>query len=156
MKQTIQLSVLLLTTTITLTFFSCKKDKDDSDPIKAKTELIMTGSWTLAAYTINPALTVNGETNLYTNWPACRKDDFHTFKTNGVVEVNHGPTKCSAADAQVVNWAWSFSNPTATTMMYDGNEYTIEELSATTLRIRHAYFNVSTAKFHVKELIYKH
>ena len=156
MKQTINLFALLLAMTGAITFYSCKKDKADNNTAKTNTELIMTGSWKLVAYTINPALSANGETNLYTNWPACRKDDFHTFKTNTVVEVNHGATKCSPADPQIIIWSWNFSNTDETQMMYDGNEYTIEELTATTLRIRNLYYNVSTAGFHVRELIYQH
>jgi hypothetical protein len=156
MRQIIKCSTWLVAVASAIAFPSCKKDKDDNNGAKTNMELITTGSWKLTAYTINPALDPNGQTNLYTNWPSCRKDDQHTFKTNGVVEINHGPTKCSPSDAQVINWAWNFTNSDETKMMYDGNEYTIEELTNTTLRIKNLIFNVSTAKFHARELTYMH
>lgn len=103
---------------------ACKKDK------KSKTELLTNNSWKVKASIINPAIDLfgNGQlvTDLYANtlfYPACRKDDFMTFKDNGQVVSDEGPTKCDAADVQTTTQNWTFNS--------DETVVTITELDGT-------------------------
>ncbi len=142
MKQTIQLASLLLAITTASTFIACKKDNKDDNAGKTKTELITTGSWKVTAYTVNPALDVDGdgdvETNVFDYYEACEKDDFTTFKTDNTAEFNDGPSKCDPGDAQTYSRTWYFT-ANETKLVVDGQEFTIIELSATSAKIRYTY-----------------
>ncbi|MGZ8511011.1 MAG: lipocalin family protein [Chitinophagaceae bacterium] len=136
MKKTIQFTALLLVMTGAITFQACKKDKKDST--KTKTELITTGTWKITAQTVNPALDWDGdgdvETNLFDDTEACLKDNFITFKTNATAEENEGATKCDPLDDQIYNMSWNFTD-NETKIEIDGDEYTLAELTASTLKI---------------------
>lgn len=158
MKHFINTFLLLVAITGLSFLFSCKKDKANN-PSSQTRELLMTGAWKLTGYSIDPALDADGdgdtETNLFKSWPDCRKDDFYTFINNSTVEVNAGATKCNPGDAQIVKWAYDLSADEKR-MMYDGSEYSIEELNNTTLRLLRKTYYTSTDKIHAVELVYQH
>ena len=158
MEHCIKKSVMLLALTGLITLCCCDKD-DENSPPKDVAGLLMTGTWKLTAYTINPGLDTDGdgieETDLFENFPNCKKDDFYTFINNYIVEINNGPTKCDPADPQIWEWIWDLSADEER-MMYDGNEYTIEELNTTTFRIKREEYRAETGKTHAIELTYQH
>lgn len=114
---------------------ACKKDK------KSKTELLTNNSWKAKAAIINPAIDLgNGQliTDLYANavlYPACRKDDFQTFKDNGQAISDEGPTICEPNDPQTITETWVFNSDetvitftnAAGTSSYDATVTTLNE-----------------------------
>jgi len=142
MKQTTQLAALVLAIAAATTFLACKKDKKDSNTGKTKTELITTGTWKMTAFTTNPAQDLDSdgdvETNVFDYLEACFKDDITTFKTNGTAEVNEGATKCDPTDPQTFSISWSFT-ANETKLVVDGEEFTLTELTATTIKIKDTY-----------------
>ena len=103
MKQQTKLIILLLVIT-SATILSCKKDKEDNTP-KTKTELLTAGNWIYTSCIVSPAYDYYGNgnpvTDIYAIMNACEKDDFETFKTNGIWEYNQGPTKCDQSSPQI-------------------------------------------------------
>ena len=156
MKQTIQLAVLLLAMTAVTTFVACKKDKDNPAG-KTKTELLTTGSWKMTAFTTNPADDFDGDGDLETNYfdyiPGCVKDDITTFKTNGTADVDEGATKCDPLDPQTESITWSFTN-NETKVEIDGAEYTLVELTATTIKVSDTYVFGTTT--YTDEITFSH
>jgi hypothetical protein len=69
--------------------------------------------------------------------PACSKDDFTRFHSDGTATFDEGPTKCEAGDPQVVSSSWSLnSNKTILTVTTGSGtvRYTILELTKTRLK----------------------
>jgi hypothetical protein len=112
-----QLSFFLVATA--LLFSSCKKDK-------TKTELL-TGSWKLTN-------AVSGGTNLFSQLPACSKDNVFTFLANGSTTNDEGPTKCSTTDPQTrtTTWRWGANE---TELIVDNDIAKLISLTETTLVI---------------------
>lgn len=158
MKHSIKTPLLLLTVAGSIALYSCKEDKENTPPPDAAA-LLMTGSWKLVGYTVNPALDADKdgdtETDLFEIYPDCRKDDTYTFINNYIVKVDNGAGKCSADESQVKEWMWDLSADEKR-MMYDGSEYTIEELNTTTFRLKRMSYQASTDEVHAIELIYQH
>jgi len=103
---------------------ACKKDN------KSKTELLTNNSWKMKAFTINPAIDFFGNGQLITDLyadplfsPACKKDNFMTFKDNGQVVTDEGPTKCGPNDPQTTTETWIFNS--------DETVITVTELDGT-------------------------
>ena len=92
-------TLAVLMTALTLLTTSCKKD-DDVAP--DKTKILTSGSWQLSAMTVDPAIDWFGTpvTNVYSQLPACVKDDLAIFKTNGNVNYDEGASKCDPNDPQ--------------------------------------------------------
>src|SRR4030095_5049757 len=96
MKPSIQQIVFLLLTAGAGTLSSCNKDDNyDNNNPKSKTELLTAGSWKRTALTSNPAYGWNANgtssTDVLSIMFACEKDNFDTYKTNGVMETDEGP-----------------------------------------------------------------
>jgi hypothetical protein len=143
MKWRIQLIAVLVVITGTTITFSCKKDKaENSNTTKTKTELLTTGTWKYTASIINPAYDYYGDgtlaTNIFDIMKACEKDDFETYKTNGMWEYNEGPTKCDPSYSQIFSEPWSFA-ANETKLFVGTVEHTILELTATTLKLRYTF-----------------
>jgi len=150
MKPKIQSIVLLLMITITL---SCKKDNDEP-AAKTKTELITSGSWKRTAFIANPAYDWNADgtfdTNLLNTMFPCEKDNFETYQTNGLVITDEGVTKCNPSDPQTWSVSWRFSN-NETKLIWDiGDEYTLLELTATTLKFQSTFVENGVTYTHVE------
>ncbi|HEY6436689.1 MAG TPA: hypothetical protein VIY47_08865 [Ignavibacteriaceae bacterium] len=141
MKLEIKSIALLLMIAGITTTLSCKKDKD-INTAKTKTELLTTGTWKYTASTINPAYDYYSDgilaTNIFTIMKSCEKDDFETYKTNGMWEYNEGPTKCDPSYPQVFSESWSFT-ANETKLLLGTGENTILELTATTLKLRFTF-----------------
>ena len=126
---------------LSITFTSCKKDKDDPQPSKSKTELLTNKYWRTTAATIDPAIDLFGTgtptTNLYAQYQDCTKDDLVRFESGGVYKEDEGATKCSATDPQVTTGTWTFnSSETAITTTISGSTSTVNitELTENTLK----------------------
>ena len=96
-----------------------------------KTELLTTGSWKITGWIV-----VSGSIS-YDYWKEadnCIKDNIVTFKADGSLTNDEGATKCDPSDDQVLTGAWAFAE-NETKIEYDGDLYTIESLSASTLKL---------------------
>jgi hypothetical protein len=115
---------------------SCKKD-----PALSKKDMI-TGKWKPIANTISPGVDwdFDGDidTDIYSILDACEKDNFSLFNANGTGEENEGATKCDATDPQTYSFSWSLKNNDAV-LVVDGDEFTIEQLTETTMKVRTSY-----------------
>ena len=111
---------------------ACKKDKDKT---QSKTELLTTGSWKVTASVTDNDGNGTYETNEFALFPACFVDNIFTFKTNGQLELDEGPTKCDVMDPQIETVAWQFTN-NEMNIMVDSDTYDITELNTTTFKIK--------------------
>jgi len=135
---------------------SCNKDSDKNGN-RTKTELLTAGNWKLIAATINPAYDYYGDGNSVTNifgiLQACERDDFETYKTNGIWEYNEGPTKCDPSFPQIFSEPWSFA--AGETKLFVGTvEHAILELTATTLKLRYTFEDAGVT--YTEEDTYEH
>jgi hypothetical protein len=140
MKSKIKFAAFVLIAGVAFT--SCKKDSDNNtSTAKTRTELLTAGTWKYIACTISPAYDYYGDgtlaTNLFDIMKACEKDDFETYKTNGMWEYNEGPTKCDPLYPQVFSEPWRFT-ANETKLFVGTVECTIIELTATTLKLQYA------------------
>lgn len=100
MKYTLKQTAILLVSALMLTTFSC--DKKVSGP--STTELMVKASWKFSKATAGGA----DVSSLVT---ACIKDNVLTFAIAtpaNTGNLNEGPTKCNAADAQQVEFTWVY------------------------------------------------
>lgn len=142
MKRKIQLATWLFVLTGTIAIPACKED-EVANSTKTKTELLTAGNWIYTACVVSPAYDYYGNGNAVTDIFAimepCEKDDYETFKTNGIWEYNEGPTKCNPSNLQIVySEPWSFT-ANETKVMVGSVECTILELTATTLKLRYSF-----------------
>ena len=121
-------SFLLLALAAGFTFTSCDKD-DDAAP--SKTEMLTNKSWKMTASTVSVN---NGNPNdVYAMMPACNKDDFSTFTSDGKYTLDEGATKCNANAVQTQTGTWQFTeNETKLKSTLGANtaEQTITELTS--------------------------
>ena len=154
MKRIIQLAALLLVIIIAV---SCDKDSDNNDnETKTKAELLTAGNWKYTACIISPAYDYYGTgptTDIFSIMYACEKDDFETFKTNGIWEYNEGPTKCDPSYPQVFTEPWHFAD-NETKLFVGTVECTILELSDTTLKLRYSFEDAGVT--YTEEDTYEH
>ncbi len=137
LKKFFNISMMLLVAAAILTAASCKKDNNDE---KSKDDLLTSGSWKMAAWTIDPAVEIQGMTytDLFAFLPDCSKDDFMTFDSDGTVVYDEGATKCDAGDPQTTTGTWMFnSDQTELTMAQtDSTEaYHLDELTDSKLQL---------------------
>src|SRR6478672_4599630 len=136
---------------------SCQKDKDNHNTVKTKTELLTTGTWKYIGAIISPAYDYYGDgtpvTNIFDIMKACEKDDFEIYKTSGTWEYNEGPTKCDPSYPQVFSLPWSFAD-NETKLLLGGDEHTILELTATTLKLRYTFEDAGV--IYTEEDTYEH
>jgi len=153
MKAIIKFTISFLIVVFVLV--SCKKDKGNSDHIaKTKTELLTTGSWKRTALISNPAYDWYADgtfaTDILSVMKPCEKDNFDTYKTNGIWELNEGATKCDPADPQTWSLSWAFAD-NETKLIFGGtDEYTLDELTATTLKFRSTFVENGVTYTHVE------
>jgi hypothetical protein len=136
-----------------LLVISCNKENDESTA-KTKTELLTTGSWKRIALISTPAYDWNADGNSATDvlsimWP-CEKDNFETYKINGMVETNEGPAKCDPSDPQTWSVTWMLVD-NETKLIWDGtDEYMLLELTATTLKFQSTFVENGVTYTHVE------
>jgi hypothetical protein len=135
-------SILAVTALLLLTV-SCKKD-----PPQSRKEILTTGKWRTVAQTVSPAIDWDGDgdldTDLHVITDACIKDDYAIFRTDGSVEENEGPSKCDAADPQSEILSWSLKNNDMI-LVVDGQDFTIEQMSETTMKLKIQEFGVTVS-----------
>ena len=116
---------------------ACKKENKEN-----RMDLVTSGSWRMIAFTINPGYDYDADgdidTDIFAVTEACVKDDIFFFKRDGAFEVDQGASKCDAMDPQTYTTDWEFSN-NERSIIISGEEYDIEELSSTRLRISQRY-----------------
>jgi len=105
---------------------ACKKDKD-KEPAKT-----IVGKWKQASGTYTPAY--YGETDYFSFYPSCDKDDILEFKSDNSYEFTEGATKCDPADPQIILSGSYSVNPALTTLDISGQIATIE-LTTTNLKV---------------------
>ena len=142
MKKSIEHLGLWLFTYIFIIVVSCQKDKDNHSTVKTKTELLTVGTWKYTGAIISPAYDYYGDgtvvKNIFSIMKDCEKDDFEVYKTNGMWEYNEGATRCDPSYPQVFSLPWNFVD-NETKLILGGDEHTILELTATTLRLRYSF-----------------
>lgn len=116
---------------IAFLLFACSK-KDNK---VSKTTLLTTGSWNITSSLNDDDGDGIYETDNLAMSPACFKDNYFTFFTNGQFEINEGPTKCDPMDPQTESVSWQFAN-NETKLIVDADTYDLVELSNTTLIIK--------------------
>ena len=123
-------------------FTACEKDKD-SEP-KSKTSLLTSESWKMTASVVDPAVDWDGfgtmVTNIYSQMPACSKDDIVTFKSNGTYINEEGPSKCDPSDPDVIDTGtWTFNSDETKIIIDDGEGFTMDanilELTSSSMKI---------------------
>ena len=129
-----KLTSVLMIGLLVLIAFSCKKDKSESNTDK------LTGKWWVnTSMTIDPAINLGGTliTDLWSQIPACTKDDMQKFESGGVFTFDEGATKCSTNDPQTTTGTWAFNSDetvvSVTTVGANGTEtysYTIVKLDS--------------------------
>ena len=112
---------------------SCKKDEPGKSV--SKTDLLTTGSWKMVAYQVDDNGDGVFESDIFSQFDACFTDNFYTFKANGQFEMNEGAAKCDDTDPQTDVRGWQFTQDEKN-LVIDTDSYVIEELSATTLKIK--------------------
>src|SRR5678815_4628194 len=142
MKQKIQLAALLSLIACATFVISCKKDKENN-ATKTKTELITAGTWKRTALISTPAYDWNAngvsDTDVLKIMFPCEKDNFDRYLANGMIETDEGPTKCNPTDPQTWTVTWRFAD-NETKLIFDGtDEYTLLELTATTLKFQSTF-----------------
>jgi Tfp pilus assembly protein PilV len=138
MKPLIKLTTLVLAIVSAIVTSSCNKDDDETQ--KTKTELLTAGSWKRTALISNPAYDWNGNgmasTDVLSIMFPCEKDNFDTYKTNGVMTTDEGATKCSSTDPQTWDTTWELID-NESKILYDGSYYyLLVEVTETILKLR--------------------
>ena len=127
---------------VVLVAVACKKDNKNSNM-----DLISSGSWKMTAFTVNPGYDYDGngtiDTDIYSLYDACEKDDYYSFHTDGKMEVNEGPTKCDASDPQAFTVEWQFAN-NGKAIIIDGEQMAIDELSSSKLILDYNDYGTKT------------
>ena len=132
MKKLISLPTLFL---ILLLAGCSKKDKV---AVASKTDLLTSGSWKPTAIVSDDDGNGSYETDVYAGFSDCFKDNYWTFKTNGALELNEGPTKCSPTDPQTEAGTWQLSQ-NETHLAINSDEWILQELTASTLTWKEEY-----------------
>ncbi len=93
---------------LSLTLFSCKKDKEENQA-KSKTTLLTQNTWrpVLVQRRSDPADA--WETNNF-SMQACNLDDVWTFGTTGSYLWDEGATMCGSGSQTKESGTWSFTN----------------------------------------------
>lgn len=106
-----------MTLVMAMAFTSCKKDEDDdnnNNGNKTTADYLTTGTWKTTSMKIYPAIDYGGGfiiDDFMMVLPDCTTDDLMTFKANGTLENDEGPTKCNPGDPQTTDDAtWSLSS----------------------------------------------
>jgi hypothetical protein len=138
-----QLASLLILIAATATAVSCKKESGSESKQKTKMELLTSGSWKRTGLTATPAYDWYGDGNYATDllsvMKVCDSDNFDTYKSNGTGDTDEGPTRCDESDPQAWPFVWEFAD-NETKLVFDYfAEYTLVELTETTLKFRSTF-----------------
>jgi|SRR5687768_1303931 len=106
----------------------------------SRQDALTTGTWILSGYLFDINNDGVYEEDAYASLETCIKDNIYTFLSDGNLIVDEGPSVCNTADPHTVTSSWSFSDD-QTHLQFEGEDYEIEELGASTLRLRSIVFN---------------
>lgn len=140
--------LIILAMSMTVVFSSCKKDKDEVP--KSKTDLLTISKWKMTARTVTPEVPFYddegnslGMTNdLFAQMYACEKDNSYKFNKDFTIIIDEEAVKCMDSRPQTHTGSWSFkSNESGITVSAygDHDDYTIAELTETTLKLQYTY-----------------
>ncbi|UOR05653.1 hypothetical protein MUN82_00800 [Hymenobacter aerilatus] len=88
---------------------SCDDNSDiKPTPILSATDLLMAKSWKMTAVTEKEGS--EPAKDLYTDEPACIRDNVYQFQTDGVFVMDEGATRCDQAHPQTRTGTWAQSN----------------------------------------------
>ncbi len=127
-------SFLITTTIFTLLIISCSK----KDSNLSKKEILTSGSWKLTAVVSDDDANGSYEKDEFARFSDCYKDNYYTFQSNGVLELNEGPTKCSPADSQTETATWQLTQ-NETYLKINTDEWKLEELTTSILKWKEEY-----------------
>ena len=126
---------LLLAIVPFITLLSCDKTDSPTTNTRSKAEMLTSGTWKISAIASDNDGNGSYETDVYLIFPACLKDNFYSFKIGGALDMDEAAVKCDPADPQINTTSWLLSqNDTRLTL--DGDEYVIDQLTATTLKFK--------------------
>jgi hypothetical protein len=115
---------------------ACDSDSDNA----SNTDNLTSGQWKLssgvATFTFNG---VQQTVDVYAQLPACDKDNFAEFKSDGTFVSDEGATKCNPADPQQEAGTWSFTQ-NETHLVVAGGDYDFDaeilELTDSRMRVK--------------------
>ena len=144
-------SYLLLVMLAYTLLLSCKKG--DGGP--SKTENLTTGTWKLTGYMTDHQKDGVYEENTYAILADCEKDNLYTFMSSGNMTKDEGPTMCIPGNPQTVTQPWNFQD-NENSLHFLGVRHTIEELSATTMKLKarisyNVIFTIDTKTTYTKQ-----
>jgi len=120
---------------------ACKKDKDEDEQQKTKSELLV-GNWMLTSDAYNPGYDFTGSGTLVTEgypfYESCEKDDVVTFKTGGTGEFSEGATKCDPNANQTEPFTWALTN-NDNTLVIQGQQFNLVQVDNSTLKVSSAF-----------------
>lgn len=126
---------LFLVSFVFISFAACnKRDAPVINPV-SKAGMLTSGTWKITAMVSDDDGNGSYETDYYSGLPSCIKDNFVTFKAGGVLETDEGPQKCDPTDPQIITAAWQLGQNEAN-LIIDSEEFVIDALTTTTLRIK--------------------
>lgn len=94
-------------------FTSCKKDDKKAEeetpttPTQTNTEKILGKTYKVTAMTYNSPI---GAIDIFSQVPACTKDNTFTFASANQYTEDEGPTKCDEMDNQQKTGVWKWKN----------------------------------------------
>jgi len=129
MKVINKITLAIIALGLGITIVSCKKETPTPTLAPTKTELLTGKNWLLTSYVMD-------NVEYYDMIESCQQDNLTIFNANNTVTIDEGPTKCDPLDPQTTDGgAWSF-NSTETFITLDGEEYELEILNSTTLKVK--------------------
>jgi hypothetical protein len=139
MKRITDCATLLLIAVVVLTNVHCQKEAGTGDIETAnKTELLTSGQWRVSALTVTPGIDLDFDgdldTDFYSFFEECDKDDYYVFRTDGTYESNQGATKCDPDAEQSESGTWTFTD-NETKFIMDSTTLAIDELTNNRFRI---------------------
>lgn len=136
MKKTISITALFFI----LLLAACNK----KDTAASKTQLLTSGTWKLTAVVSDNDANGTYETDDFATFSPCFTDNIWSFSTSSVVTLDEGPTKCNPADPQTETGTWQLTQ-NETYLKINGDEWKLEELTASTLKWKEEYSGGTSA-----------
>jgi hypothetical protein len=101
-----------------------------------ETPKTIVGKWKQISGSYSPAYF--NETDYFSSYESCEKDDIIEFKSGGIFEYSEGVTKCDASDPQVFLTGTYTVNSDMTSITINGETSAIE-LTTSTLKVTHPF-----------------
>lgn len=112
-------SLIALVAFVSIATFSCKKEDKQENPVATKENIA--GTYTIGSYKMQTGTSAEQDVTVSVFEP-CQLDDMTTFKTDLTFTVVDAGTQCSPATDESGSW----DLPTSTSMVFDGETFTIK------------------------------